>query len=135
MAGSPCYLVIHEKKNADHQDYSKIDPSTMVMNPAFHFTDSFDSRISENLIWFRADMTASLSRWQAAKNAETDHLRWKIQAEINYIKACQTYVKDYFQHRRQSSSEENPEHSSIQARLVSSPCKPEFGNSAVFKNE
>lgn len=75
-----------------NQDFAKADPDGTV-EPQFHFTDTFGSRTSEGLIWFRTALTSPTERTRVAKEAAVTHLRWKIQAEVKYIQACKDYVK------------------------------------------
>ena len=59
----------------------------------FHYIDQYESRISEENIWFCQKMLKKKHRTKTAKDAARRHVTWKIQVHTTYKDDCRRYVK------------------------------------------
>jgi hypothetical protein len=85
------YLLLLNKKTSDNYDFIIADSNNMQKSN-FHYTNSFESRISRNLIWFTQELATSEIRFRKAIECATRHLKWKIETHRKYRAECSDYI-------------------------------------------
>jgi hypothetical protein len=91
LAGKPAYLLLLDKRVPQNYDYTMADPHR-AQEPTYHYTDSFGSRISHDLIWFTEELSTPEARYNKAVELARKHLEWKIQAHRQYKDECRDYI-------------------------------------------
>ncbi len=60
----------------------------------YHYTNVFQSRITQEKIWFTKELNISEKRFQRAQHVTRTHWTWKVQAQTEYETACRKYLNE-----------------------------------------
>jgi hypothetical protein len=63
-------------------------------NVFYHYTNSFDSRINHNKVWFIETLNISKKRFRKAQKTVKTYMQWKMQLFKEYEKDCRIYLKN-----------------------------------------
>jgi hypothetical protein len=85
------YLLFLNKKTFDNYDFIIADSNNMQKSN-FHYTNSFESRINRDLIWFTEELVTSKIRFRKTIECAKRYLFWKIQKHTKYREKCSIYI-------------------------------------------
>ena len=92
-AGSQCYLQLLDKRSDRTKDWA-IATNVITKRVKYHFTYSHGVRISEDHLWWIADMIIEEDRERAAKEAAQMHKTWRIQVNAEHKQKCREDYRD-----------------------------------------
>ncbi len=94
IAEKSAYLLLLNKRTRDEFDFITANRNAILLNFSYHYTDSFDSIINENFIWFIQELITSDLRLQKTQECVKKHYLWKIQKHLFYQSKCTQYIRD-----------------------------------------
>ncbi len=67
--------------------------SSITRDTFYHYTNAFESRITQDKIWFTENLDTSKKRFQRVQETAKIHHAWKIQSRKNYQNVCRMYLE------------------------------------------
>jgi hypothetical protein len=87
------FLLLLNKKLLSNHDLTKEISFVIQRNVFYHYTNVFESRITQDKIWFTKNLSTSKKRFQRVQKAAKIHHAWKIQFRKIYQNECRIYLE------------------------------------------
>jgi hypothetical protein len=90
VAENSAFVLLLNKKSVN--DLTQ-ENSSITRDIFYHYTNVFESRITQNKIWFTENLSTSKKRFQRVQETAKIHHAWKIQSRKNYQNECRIYLE------------------------------------------
>ncbi len=84
------FILLLNKKSIDDLTQENF---SVTRDNFYHYTNVFESRITQDKIWFTKNLSTSKKRFQRVQETAKIHHTWKIQSRKNYQNVCRMYLE------------------------------------------